>query len=156
MKMLKKYKYDQFYMDIAKRTSEMSYAKRLQVGSIIVKDGRILSMGWNGMPFGMDNECEDENGLSKPEVLHSESNCLMKMVSSTESLDGAVMYCTHSPCLSCAKLIYQAGIRHLVFGLLYRDSLGLKFLIKQGVQVEKHYNGTTKLFFQMMESVGDI
>src|ERR1700739_1211050 len=110
----------EFYMDIARRTAAMSRAQRLQVGCIAVKDNRIISFGWNGTPAGWVNECEiehinQETGeitlKTKPEVLHAEANCLMKLAASPESSIGAEIFLTHSPCIECAKLIYQAGIK---------------------------------------------
>jgi dCMP deaminase len=127
-------------MDIARRTAELSSARRLQVGAIVVKDDRIISIGYNGMPAGWDNNCEHEIGTelkTKPEVLHAEMNALMKLAKSNESgLDSSV-FVTHAPCLDCAKGIYQAGIREVYYESDYRDSSGVEFLNKCGVTVEK-------------------
>lgn len=146
-------KYTDLYMDLAERISKMSYAKRLQVGSVIVKENTIISFGWNGMPSGWENVCETEvvetsegfDGLTvntklvtKPEVLHSEMNALMKVAKSTESSNGSVMFCTHAPCMDCAKAIYQAGIQTLYYKNEYRSTAGLEFLVKSGVIVHKH------------------
>ena len=165
MTLEKEKKYKQLYMDIAHRVAQMSYARRLLVGAIIVKDGRILSMGFNGMPAGWDNNCEDkiysdtdtETGYeypykeylgefgdvvrhyrlkTKPQVLHGEMNCMMKLARSNESSEGADLFLTHSPCMVCAKAIYQSGIRRLYFGKHYRDNSGIEFLEKSGVEVE--------------------
>ena len=144
-----KEKFKQAYMDVATRFAELSHARRLHVGAIVVKDDRIISIGYNGMPAGWDNNCEDEvwdahdsdyTLKTKPEVLHAETNAISKLARSTESGDGADMFITHSPCLECAKLIYQSGIRRVYFGESYRDDLGVKFLTKSGVQVEKIKN----------------
>ena len=137
-----KHKYIKAYMDVAKRFSKLSSAQRLQVGAIAVKDDRIISIGYNGMPSGWDNCCEDEvieNGWpglkTKPEVLHAEMNCLMKLAKSTESGEGAVMFITHTPCIDCAKGIYQTGIKEVYYDREYRDSAGVDFLKHSGVNV---------------------
>jgi dCMP deaminase len=132
-------------MDIAERTAELSHAKRLHVGAIVVKDDRIISIGYNGMPAGWDNNCEDkvwDNGgdyelKSKPEVLHAETNAIAKLARSTESGLDSDLFVTHAPCLDCAKLIYQAGIKQVWFRTAYRDSAGVEFLKTSGVKVEK-------------------
>lgn len=153
-------KYITLYMDLANRISQMSYAKRLQVGSVIVKDNTIISYGWNGMPTGWENTCEspthytnvdgpyftDEDGTqyglkTKPEVLHSEMNSLMKVAQSTVSSSGATMFCTHAPCMDCAKAVYQAGISTLYYQEEYRSTSGLDFLRKSGVNVIKYETG---------------
>ena len=148
-------KYISLYMDIADRVSQMSVARRLMVGSVIVKNNSILSYGWNGMPSGWDNNCEDEIVeypdyqmmipenehrylKTKPEVLHSESNALAKVAKSTESSDGATMFCTHAPCMQCAKLIYQSGIKSLYYRTQYRDTAGIEFLTRSNVDVHQH------------------
>lgn len=119
-------------MDIAIRVAEMSHAQRKKVGCVIVKDDRILSMGWNGTPSGFDNKCEDENCdgslTTKKEVLHAELNCLAKLAKSTESSKGSTMYVTLSPCINCAKLIIQCGIQRVVFKEKYHDESGIDFL----------------------------
>jgi dCMP deaminase len=129
------------YMDIAVRTSNMSRAARLQVGSVIVKDTRIISMGWNGTPAGWDNSCEellpDGTLKTKPEVLHAEMNSLMKLSRSNESGLEATMFVTHSPCIECAKGIYQAGIKEVFYKNDYRSDDGINFLKKCGVEVKK-------------------
>jgi dCMP deaminase len=122
------------YMDTARRFAQLSHAERLKVGAIVVKDDRIISIGYNGMPTGWDNCCE-ENGKTKPEVLHAEANALTKLAKSTESGDGAVLFCTHSPCIDCAKLIAQSGISHVYYAEQYRSEEGLKFLVKSGVLI---------------------
>ena len=130
-----KSKFIDAYMDVAKRFAKLSHAKRLNVGAIVVKDDRIISIGYNGMPSGWDNDCEDENNKSKPEVLHAESNAIAKLARSNESGEGASLFITHSPCIECAKLIYQSGIKNVYFGENYRDTAGLDFLKTSKINV---------------------
>ena len=143
-----KEKFIKAYMDTAQRFAELSYARRLHVGAIVVKNDRIISIGYNGMPAGWDNDCEYEhtvfaNGLDKkelktrPEVLHAERNALDKLAKGTEGGDGADMFITHSPCLECAKSILGAGIKRVWFSEQYRDDSGLTFLKKSGIIVEQ-------------------
>jgi dCMP deaminase len=134
------------YMKTAETFAELSHARRLHVGAIVVKDDRIISIGYNGMPAGWDNDCEytpyDDNGdpmdiKTKPEVLHAETNAIAKLARSNESgLDGDI-FITHAPCLDCAKLIYQAGIRRVWFRTAYRDNSGVDFLKASRIQVEQ-------------------
>ena len=132
-------------MKTAETFAELSHARRLHVGAIVVKDDRIISIGYNGMPAGWDNNCEDTiqhsddtiTLKSKPEVLHAETNAIAKLAKSTESGDGAVLFVTHSPCLDCAKLIFQSGIRSVFYRNSYRSTDGTAFLEKSGVRVEK-------------------
>lgn len=137
----KKLRYDNFYMDIAQRTSEMSYAKKLKVGAVLVKDDSIISHGWNGMPSDMDNTCEDilEDGsmITKSEVLHAEENAIRKVAASSNSTVGSVLYITHSPCVKCARLIHACKISKVVYKDEYRDSYGSELLKNLGVSVEK-------------------
>ena len=141
-----------FYMTIASDCAKMSRAVRLQVGCIIVKDDNIISFSWNGTPRGWDNNCEDESVelysgyegaihrtvlKTKPEVLHAESNAVSKLAKSTNSGLGADMFVTHGPCLECAKLIFQSGIRRVFYAEDYRDDSGIQFLYKSGLIVEK-------------------
>lgn len=137
-------KFTSAFMDVAKRFAQLSTARRLQVGAIVVKDDRIVSIGYNGMPSGWDNCCEDEtydeDGFhitlkTKPEVLHAETNAIAKLAKSTESGLGATMFVTHAPCMDCAKLIYQSGIRRVVYGTTYRSMDGVEFLKASGIQV---------------------
>lgn len=134
-----KTKFIQLYSDIAARVAQLSSARRLQVGAIIVRDDRIISLGYNGMPAGWDNNCEteQEDGALKtrPEVLHAESNCISKVARSTESAAGADLFVTHSPCLECAKLIYQSGIHRVYYGTQYRSDDGVRFLKQSSIQV---------------------
>lgn len=165
------------YMKTAKVFSELSHARRLHVGAIVVKDDRIISIGYNGMPAGWDNDCEDVEWMgdaggwldpneiverwpfegemityhsdgacytrtnryrlkTKPEVLHAESNAIAKLAKSTESGDGASLFVTHSPCIDCAKLIFQSGIKNVYYGQAYRNNDGIDFLTKSGVVIE--------------------
>jgi dCMP deaminase len=137
-----KKKFKEAYMDVAERFSKLSYAKKLKVGAIIVKDNRIISIGYNGMPSGWDNACEEliANELrSKKEVLHAESNAIAKVAKSNESCDNAAIFCTHEPCLECAKLILQSGISAVYYRNAY-DSLnygsGIEFLVQSNIHVE--------------------
>ena len=165
-------KFKLLYNIMAHEVAKMSHARRLQVGAVIVKDDRVISMGYNGMPAGWDNNCEDivwdkgaggwlsseeieekypfegwneqagrnvRYGLkTKPEVLHAESNALAKLAKSNDSGDGADIFITHAPCMECAKLIYQSGIRRVYFNQNYRDDSGIRFLKQSGVEVIKH------------------
>jgi dCMP deaminase len=141
-----KIKFRELYMDWAHRAAQLSHAQRLKVGAVIVKDDTVISYGYNGMPAGWDNNCEDEikwpNGdiqflTTKPEVLHAESNAIAKLARSNNSGLGADLFVTHSPCLECAKLIYQSGIRRVFYGENYRDDAGLQFLYRSGLEIEK-------------------
>lgn len=141
-----KQKFIDLYMDWAKRLSQLSHARRLQVGAVIVKDDTVISYGYNGMPSGWDNNCEEEckwpNGdivglITKPEVLHAESNAISKLARSHNSGAGADIFITHSPCLECAKLIYQSGISRVFYSQDYRDRSGIDFLLRSGVPVEQ-------------------
>jgi dCMP deaminase len=133
------------YMDVAERFAQLSSARRLHVGAIVVKDDRIISIGYNGMPSGWDNDCEDkvwtQDGdytlKTKPEVLHAETNCIAKLAKSNESGMGATMFITHAPCLDCAKLIYQSGIGSVLYRNSYRDTGGITFLEKSGITVKQ-------------------
>jgi len=122
------------YMDVAKRFAQLSYAQRLKVGAIVVKDDRIISIGYNGMPSGWENNCEEEN-KTRTEVLHAESNAIAKLARSNDSGVGADIFITHSPCIECAKLIFQSGIERVYFGENYRNSDGLDFLTASKINV---------------------
>ena len=140
-----KQKYIDLYMDWAKRCAELSHARRLHVGAVIVKDDTVISYGYNGMPAGWDNNCEEQvTGedetvylKTKPEVLHAESNAIAKLARSVESGLDSDLFVTHSPCLDCAKLIYQSGVKRVFFGHAYRDDTGLDFLRKSGIEVNQ-------------------
>ena len=159
-----KQKYIDLYMDWALRSAQLSHAVRLQVGAVIVKDDSVISYGYNGMPAGWENNCEDKVWLNpdakfqqatidehypfaddegrryglktKPEVLHAESNAIAKLAKSSNSGLGADLFVTHSPCIECAKLIHQSGIARVFFGNHYRDDSGINFLEKSGVEVK--------------------
>ena len=140
------------FMDTAERFAQLSSAVRLKVGAVVVKDNRIISIGYNGMPAGWDNNCEDtvvenyagfEGAIhsvklkTKPEVLHAETNAIAKLARSTESGLNAAMFVTHSPCLDCAKLIYQSGINRVFYRDAYRSENGIQFLKQSGIEVTK-------------------
>lgn len=124
-------------MKAAEVFAELSHAKRLQVGAIVVKDDRIISIGYNGTPSGWDNICEDQENKTKPEVIHAEANAISKLAKSQESGDNSFMFITHAPCIECSKLIYTSGIKKVYFKNVYRDDSGLKFLQKCNVEVEQ-------------------
>ena len=132
----KRNKYDKAYLRIASEWGKLSYCKRKQVGAIIVKDRMIISDGYNGTPSGFENCCEDDEGMTKWYVLHAEANAILKVASSTQSCEGATLYITLSPCRECSKLIHQSGIKRVVYQKDYRDTSGVDFLIKAGVEVE--------------------
>jgi dCMP deaminase len=137
-----KKKFKDAYMDVAERFAKLSYAKKLQVGAIIVKDNRIISIGYNGMPSGWDNACEElivDELRSKKEVLHAESNAIAKVAKSNESCDNAAIFCTHEPCLECAKIIMQSGITSVYYRYKYKSNnygSGLDFLKQSNIHVE--------------------
>lgn len=139
-------KWDDAYMDTAERFASLSTATRLQVGAIVVKDNRIISIGYNGMPSGWSNTCEEIIGVNsagqpalqtKPEVIHAEANAIAKLAKSNESGDGSQMYITHAPCIECAKQIYTAGVTSVTYKNEYRSKTGVEFLKKCGVEVRK-------------------
>lgn len=159
-------KYQQAHMKAAHIYAELSHARRLKVGAIVVKDDRIISIGYNGMPSGWDNDCEEKEWMpadaggwldpdeiekqwpyvdstgryrlkTKPEVLHAETNSIAKLARSGESGLGATLFVTHSPCLDCAKIIYQSGIKHVFYATDYRDDSGITFLRDSGIEVQK-------------------
>jgi dCMP deaminase len=156
-----KQKFVDAYMDVAERFAKLSSAKRLQVGAIVVKDDRIISIGYNGMPAGWDNTCEkkvyvdssklnqdcgyvylEEDGLAyelktKPEVVHAEANAIAKLARGNESGEGSTMFLTHAPCIDCAKQVYTAGIKKVYYRDSYRDSMGLDFLTKCDIMIFK-------------------
>jgi dCMP deaminase len=140
-------KFIDYYMKIAEVTATLSYAKRLNVGAVIVKENQILATGYNGMPAGWDNYCEFEYTnpqtqitelVTRPEVLHAETNAIAKVAQSTESSQGSTLFCTHAPCIDCAKLIYQSGINTVYYRNKYRSDDGIKFLQLSGVNVHQY------------------
>lgn len=125
---------DRRYLRMARIWAENSYCQRRKVGAIIVKNSMIISDGFNGTPSGFENVCEDEDGTTKPYVLHAEANAITKVARSNNSSDGATLYITASPCMECSKLIIQAGIRRVVFHELYRITDGINLLERAGVE----------------------
>ena len=134
-------KHIDMYMSIAHQAAKCSHAVRLKVGCIAVRDHQIISIGYNGTPQGWDNSCEismkDGTLLTRSEVIHAEANCIAKLCASTISSEGATIFVTHAPCLHCAKLIYGAGIKKVVYDQLYKSIDGLDFLNKVGIEVQK-------------------
>ena len=129
---IKQKKYDIAYLKMAMEWAKLSYCKRRQVGALIVKDRMIISDGYNGTPTGFENVCEDDDNYTKWYVLHAEANAIMKVAASTQSSQGATLYITLSPCKECSKLIFQSGIKRVVYYEEYKDNEGLKFLKKAG------------------------
>jgi len=130
-------KYDVAYLKMALEWARLSYCKRKQVGALIVKDRTIISDGYNGTPSGFENCCEDENNQTKWYVLHAEANAILKISRSTQSCEGATLYLTLSPCKECSKLIFQSGIKRVVYIQDYSDNEGLAFLKDAGVEILK-------------------
>lgn len=137
------------YMDTAERFAQLSSAKRLHVGAVVVKDHRIISIGYNGTPTGWDNACEEvieqhEDGgqitQTKPEVIHAEANAVAKLARDGESGKDATLFCTHAPCIECAKLIYGAGIKKVFYRDVYKNTLGVDFLRKCNIETVQHRN----------------
>lgn len=131
----KQHQVDTRYLKMAKIWAENSYCKRRQVGALLVKDKMIISDGYNGTPSGFENECEDENNISKPYVLHAEANAITKVAKSNNNSDGATLYITSSPCIECSKLIIQAGIKRVIYCELYRSEEGIQLLKRAGIDV---------------------
>ncbi len=123
------------YLRMARIWAENSYCKRRQVGALVVKNKMIISDGYNGTPSGFENVCEDENNLTKPYVLHAEANAITKLARSHNNSDGATLYVTASPCIECAKLIIQSGIKRVVYGNSYRLDDGIKLLQRAGIEI---------------------
>jgi len=134
---MKSRKFDKSYIEMAFVWARNSYCKRMQVGALIVKENMIISDGYNGTPSGFDNLCEDENNITKPYVLHAEANAITKVAKSNNSSNGATLYVTDSPCIECAKLIIQAGIKRVVYSRKYRITDGLDLLNRAGIVVEQ-------------------
>ncbi len=131
----KQYELDRRYLRMAGIWAENSYCQRRQVGAIIVKDKMIISDGYNGTPSGFENVCENEDGLTKPYVLHAEANAITKIARSGNNSDGATLYVTDSPCIECAKLIIQAGIKRVIYSREYRLTDGIDLLRRAGIEV---------------------
>jgi dCMP deaminase len=131
----KQKKYDKAYLKMAQTWGELSHCERKKVGALIVKDRMIISDGYNGTPSGFENPCEDEENFTKWYVLHAEANAILKVAASTQSCTGATLYITLSPCRECSKLIHQSGIKRVVYSKAYKDTSGLEFLEKAGVDL---------------------
>lgn len=130
-------KFDRSYIEMAAIWARNSYCRRRQVGALLVKDRMIISDGYNGTPSGFDNVCEDENGVTMPYVLHAEANAITKVAKSGNSSEGSTLYVTASPCIECAKLIIQAGVKRVVYRDEYRLTDGIDLLRKAGIEVKK-------------------
>ena len=130
----KQHKLDLRYLQMARIWAQNSYCQRRQVGALVVKDGMIISDGYNGTPSGFENVCEDENNVTKPYVLHAEANAITKLARSSNNSDGSTIYITASPCIECAKLIIQAGIKRVVYGEQYRLTDGIDLLKRAGIE----------------------
>lgn len=131
----KQLRYDRAYLRMAQEWSQLSHCTRKKVGALIVRNGMIISDGYNGTPSGFDNDCEDENGMTHWFVLHAEANAMLKVVKSTHSAAGSTLYLTLSPCRECSKLILQAGIVRVVYRDRYKDDSGIIFLEESGIDV---------------------
>jgi dCMP deaminase len=131
----KQRKFDQRYLEMARIWAKNSYCTRRQVGALVVKNNMIISDGYNGTPSGFENVCEDDNGITKPYVLHAEANAITKLARSSNNSEGATIYITASPCIECAKLIIQAGIKRVVYGEKYRLTDGIELLDRAGIEV---------------------
>lgn len=131
----KKLRYDKAYLRMAQTWAELSHCERKKVGALIVRDGRIISDGYNGTPAGFTNCCEDQNGDTHWYVLHAEANAILKVARSTNDCSGATLFITLSPCKDCSKLVLQAGIKRVVYMMEYKDTMGVDFLRSAGVEV---------------------
>mgnify|MGYP002624142217 CR=1 FL=1 len=131
----KQQRFDKRYLEMARIWAQNSYCQRRKVGALVVKGGMIISDGYNGTPSGFENVCEDETGVTKPYVLHAEANAITKLARSSNNSDGATIYITASPCIECAKLIIQAGIKRVVYGEKYRLTDGVELLERAGIEV---------------------
>ena len=131
----KQRKFDKRYLDMARIWAQNSYCQRRQVGALVVKNNMIISDGYNGTPSGFENVCEDDNGVTKPYVLHAEANAITKLARSSNNSEGSTIYITASPCIECAKLIIQAGIKRVVYGEKYRLMDGIELLQRAGIEV---------------------
>ena len=131
----KQQKFDLRYLEMARIWAKNSYCTRRQVGALVVKNNMIISDGYNGTPSGFENICEDDNGVTKPYVLHAEANAITKLARSNNNSDGSTIYITASPCIECAKLIIQSGIKRVVYGEKYRLMDGIELLERAGIEV---------------------
>ena len=131
----KQRKFDLRYLEMARIWAKNSYCTRRQVGALVVKNNMIISDGYNGTPSGFENVCEDDNGITKPYVLHAEANAITKLARSSNNSEGATIYITASPCIACAKRIIQAGIKRVVYGEKYRLTDGIELLERAGIEV---------------------
>ncbi len=134
----KQEQFDRSYLEMARVWAKNSYCKRRKVGAILVKNRMIISDGFNGTPSGFENICEDENGLTKPYVLHAEANAISKVAKSGNDSEGATLYVTDAPCMECSKLIIQAGIKRVVYLIEYRVRDGIELLERAGIEVCKY------------------
>ena len=130
-------RYDSLYLDLAKRIALMSHAEKRKVGAIAVKNNNILSFGFNGTPTGFPNKCEDDYNKTLSYVIHAEANAILKLARDGESGNGSSLFCTHAPCIHCAKLVHGAGINKVYYRHSYRDTIGLDFLEKCNIEIEK-------------------
>lgn len=137
---VKQERYDRAYLKMAAQWAQLSHCKRKKVGALIVREGMIISDGYNGTPSGFENQCEDENGDTKWYVLHAEANAITKVARSTNNARNATLYLTLSPCRECSKLVHQIGVRRLVYMDEYKDASGLNFLRQAGVEVVQILN----------------
>lgn len=131
----KRLRYDKAYLRMAQTWAELSHCERKKVGALIVRDGRIISDGYNGTPAGFPNCCEDQHGNTEWYVLHAEANAILKVARSTNDCSGATLFITLSPCKDCSKLVLQAGIKRVVYMMEYKDTTGVDFLRSAGVEV---------------------
>ncbi len=131
----KQKKFDLRYLEMARIWAKNSYCTRRQVGALVVKNNMIISDGYNGTPSGFENVCEDDNGITKPYVLHAEANAITKLARSSNNSEGATIYITASPCIECAKLIIQSGIKRVVYGEKYRLMDGIQLLERAGIEI---------------------
>ena len=131
----KQLRFDQRYLEMARIWAQNSYCQRRQVGALVVKNGMIISDGYNGTPSGFENVCEDDNNVTKPYVLHAEANAITKLARSNNNSEGATIYITASPCIECAKLIIQSGIKRVIYGEKYLLTDGVYLLVRVGIEV---------------------
>jgi dCMP deaminase len=138
---MKQLKLDEVFINIAKEIGTLSHCTRSKVGAVLVKDGNVISFGYNGTPAGMDNGCE-ENNVTKDEVIHAEMNAILKAAKSGNAVEGSTLYLTLSPCKECSKLILQSGVKKVVYLNMYRNLDGIQFL-SQFIEVEQYNNGSS-------------